>query len=259
MKNLNQLLDIMAALRHPQTGCPWDSKQTFQSIVPYTLEEAYEVADAIENGDLSELKHELGDLLFQVVFYAQLASEQKLFEFSDVVDAINDKLTRRHPHVFADVKFADESAVHANWEKTKAQERNLKSSTATASVLADVAKSLPALKRAQKLQKRAASVGFDWPDHEPVFAKLNEELDELREAIKSNNIAAQKDELGDVLFTCVNLSRHLGVDSEEALRQGNHKFEQRFSYIEQQLLKQGKAMEQCTSTELEILWQSAKK
>ena len=258
MKNIQHLLEIMNALRHPKTGCPWDTKQTFASIVPHTIEEAYEVADTIERGDMDELKDELGDLLFQIVFYAQMASEQGLFNFSDVVDAINDKLTRRHPHVFADVKFEDEAAVHANWEKTKADERYKKSTLEKASLLDGVAKSLPALKRAQKLQKRAARAGFDWPAVEPVLEKLNEEIMELHEAMQLGDKAAQHEEMGDLLFTCVNLARHLGVDSEEALRHGNHKFEKRFGYIERCVQQQGREMYQCSADELETLWQSAK-
>jgi ATP diphosphatase len=249
----------MSALRHPQTGCPWDTKQTFATIVPYTLEEAYEVADTIERGDMRELKDELGDLLFQVVFYAQMAQEQGLFEFADVVDAINDKLVRRHPHVFADVKFENEQAVHDNWEKSKAAERDQKSVSEKASLLAGVAQSLPALKRAQKLQKRAARVGFDWPQVAPVLDKLDEEITELRAALAAGDKAAQQEELGDLLFTCVNLARHLDVDSEEALRQCNRKFEQRFGYIERSLQQQGREMSACSSDELEDLWQAAKK
>jgi len=259
MENIQHLLDIMTALRHPQTGCPWDTKQTFKTIVPYTLEEAYEVADSIERGDMRELKSELGDLLFQVVFYAQMAKEQGLFEFADVVDGINEKLTRRHPHVFADAKFDNEQAVHDNWEKTKAAERDQKSVAKKASSLDGVAKSLPALKRAQKLQKRAARVGFDWPAVEPVLDKLDEEISELREAMHAGDKAAQQEEVGDLLFTCVNLARHLDVDSEEALRHCNHKFEKRFGYIEQCVQQQGREMQHCTSDELEALWQEAKK
>jgi nucleoside triphosphate diphosphatase len=258
MKNIQHLLEIMTALRNPETGCPWDIKQTFASIVPHTLEEAYEVADTIERGDMRELKDELGDLLFQIVFYAQMANEQGLFNFSDVVDAINDKLTRRHPHVFAGVKFADEAAVHANWEKTKAQERDKKSASEKASLLDGIAKSLPALKRAQKIQKRAASAGFDWPEVGPVFEKLDEEIAELHEAVASGNKAATEEEMGDLLFTCVNLARHLEVDSEEALRHGNHKFEQRFAYVERCVQQQGKEMRQCDTALLEKLWQASK-
>jgi nucleoside triphosphate diphosphatase len=259
MENIKRLLEIMTSLRHPETGCPWDTRQTFKTIVPYTLEEAYEVADTIERGDMRELKDELGDLLFQVVFYAQLAKEQGLFDFTDVVDAINDKLTRRHPHVFANAQFENEQAVHDNWEKSKAGERDKKSTQEKASLLDGVAKSLPALKRAQKLQKRAARVGFDWPAVEPVLNKLDEEITELREAMHTGNKVAQQEEMGDLLFTCVNLARHLEIDSEEALRHCNHKFEKRFAYIEQCVQKQGREVKECTGDELEALWQSAKK
>ena len=258
MQNMNKLLEIMAALRDPQTGCPWDIKQSFKTIVPYTLEEAYEVADSIERGAMSELKDELGDLLFQVVFYAQMGKEQDLFEFSDIVDAINDKLVRRHPHVFADVKFENEQAVHDNWEKSKAAERDQRASTDTASILDGVAHALPALKRAQKLQKRAARVGFDWPEISPVLDKLSEEIEELRQAIQQKDHAAISEEVGDLIFTCVNLARHLDVDAEESLRGCNHKFETRFNKIEQQLKNEKKDIHHCSIDELEALWQKAK-
>lgn len=258
MQNMNKLLEIMAALRNPQTGCPWDIKQSFKTIVPYTLEEAYEVADSIERGAMGELKDELGDLLFQVVFYAQMGKEQDLFEFSDIVDAINDKLVRRHPHVFADVEFENEQAVHDNWEKSKATERDQRAATDTASILDGVAHALPALKRAQKLQKRAARVGFDWPEISPVLDKLSEEIEELRQAIQQEDHAAISEEVGDLIFTCVNLARHLDVDAEESLRGCNHKFETRFNKIEQQLKNEKKDIHQCTIDELEALWQKAK-
>ena len=258
MQNMNKLLEIMAALRDPQSGCPWDRKQTFSTIVPYTLEEAYEVADSIERNAMGELKDELGDLLFQVVFYAQMAKEQGLFDFSDIVDAINDKLTRRHPHVFSDTVYEDEQAFKDAWEQSKALERDQRAKLEKASILEGIAHALPALKRAQKLQKRAARVGFDWPDIEPVLAKLNEEIDELRQAMQLNDPAAHTDELGDILFSCVNLARHLDVDSEEALRHCNRKFETRFTYIERQLQQQGRDIHQCGLDELEALWQEAK-
>lgn len=258
MQNMNKLLEIMAALRNPQSGCPWDIKQSFKTIVPYTLEEAYEVADSIERGAMGELKDELGDLLFQVVFYAQMGKEQDLFEFSDIVDAINDKLVRRHPHVFADAKFENEQAVHENWEKSKAAERDQRAHTETASILDGVAHALPALKRAQKLQKRAARVGFDWPDIEPVLGKLDEEIAELRQAIQQKDHSALSEEIGDLIFTCVNLARHLNVDAEESLRSCNHKFESRFNYIEQQLQQDNRDIHQCDIDELEVLWQQAK-
>lgn len=255
---MKKLLDIMAALRNPESGCPWDIKQTFKSIVPYTLEEAYEVADAIENGDMHELKSELGDLLFQVVFYAQMAEEQGDFDFNDVVDAVSDKLVNRHPHVFAGVDCKDEKSLHDAWEKTKSKERNLLANTKRASILDGVAKALPALKRAQKLQDRAARTGFDWPDIEPVFEKLDEEITELRVAIKDKDRPAMFEETGDVLFSCVNLARHLEVDAEESLRGCNQKFETRFGYIESLLNKSGKSFQSCSLKELEALWQEAK-
>lgn len=257
MNNIHRLLDIMAALRDPQTGCPWDTKQTFETIVPYTLEEAYEVADSIERGEMRELKDELGDLLFQVVFYAQMAKEQGLFEFSDVVDAINDKLVRRHPHVFADATFDDEAALNEAWEQSKQQERSEKSEQ-PASVLDGVARALPALKRAQKLQKRAARVGFDWPEIKPVLEKIHEEVAELEEVIQTADEQQQHEEMGDLLFSCVNLSRHLHIDAEESLRHASHKFERRFAYIEQQLREQGLDIERCDLQQLDALWNEAK-
>lgn len=249
----------MAALRDPETGCPWDLKQTFKTVVPYTLEEAYEVADAIENGDMNEIKSELGDLLFQVVFYAQMAKEQGDFDFNDVVDAVSDKLINRHPHVFAGVGCKDESVLYEAWEKTKESERNIQSTENKASILEGVAIALPALKRAQKLQKRAAREGFDWPDIEPVLAKIEEEIGELRCAIKEQSVAAIFEESGDVLFSCVNLLRHLNVDAEESLRGCNKKFEKRFGYIENTLIQKAKTFQECSLDELEELWQEAKK
>jgi len=255
---MKKLLDIMAALRNPETGCPWDIKQTFKTIIPYTLEEAYEVADAIENGDMNELKSELGDLLFQVVFYAQMAKEQGDFDFNDVVNAVSDKLVNRHPHVFAGADCKDEKSLHEAWEKTKSAERDLLANTKKASILDGVAKALPALKRAQKLQKRASSVGFDWPDVEPVLAKIEEEVQELREAMQQNDRLSIFEETGDVLFSCVNLARHLEVDAEESLRGCNQKFEKRFGYIEGLLNKSDKSFQSCSLKELEALWQEAK-
>ena len=256
---MKKLLDIMAALRDPETGCPWDIKQTFKTVVPYTLEEAYEVADAIENGDMNDIKSELGDLLFQVVFYAQMAKEQGDFDFNDVVDAVSDKLINRHPHVFAGVDCKDESVLHEAWEKSKESERNTQSTENKASILEGVAIALPALKRAQKLQKRAAREGFDWPDIEPVLAKIEEEIDELRCAIKEDSVTAVFEESGDVLFSCVSLLRHLNVDAEESLRGCNKKFEKRFGYIESTLIKKNKSFQECSLDELEALWQEAKK
>ncbi len=255
---MNKLLHIMAALRNPETGCPWDIKQTFKTIIPYTIEEAYEVADAIENEDMTELKSELGDLLFQVVFYAQMAKEQGDFEFDDVVNAVSEKLIRRHPHVFADDDCRDENVLHEAWEKSKATERDEQADSAKASILDGVAKALPALKRAQKLQKRAARVGFDWPDIEPVLTKIEEEIQELRDAMQQNDSSAIFEEAGDVLFSCVNLTRSLGIDAEESLRACNQKFVRRFGYIESSLNQADRLFQNCTLDELEALWQEAK-
>ena len=255
---MKKLLDVMVALRDPNSGCPWDIKQTLKSIIPYTLEEAYEVADAIEQEDMPALKSELGDLLFQVVFYAQIAKEQGEFEFNDVVDAISEKLVRRHPHVFADAQYADDAVLNEAWEKAKATERDEESNISKATVLNGVAMALPALKRAQKLQKRAARVGFDWPTIEPVFAKIEEEIQELREAMQQKDQALVHEEMGDVLFSCANLSRHLGVDSEESLRSCNKKFERRFSHIEEALENKQLSFESRSLDQLEKMWQDAK-
>lgn len=251
--SLEDLLTIMASLRDPQAGCPWDQKQTFESIAPYTIEEAYEVADAIARGDMRELRDELGDLLFQVVFYAQLGKEQGMFEFTDIVSGICEKMLRRHPHVFASAEYENDEALHAAWENEKKRERQSKG--ADASVLDGVAQALPALARAQKLQKRAAHVGFDWPDSQAVFAKCREELDELQVASAPEHIA---EEVGDVLFSVVNLARHLGIEPEEALRQGNRKFERRFRAVEVALVASGKKMDEASLQELDELWDKVK-
>lgn len=263
---MKKLLQIMQALRDPDTGCPWDIKQTFESVVPYTLEEAYEVADAIEQGDMQELKSELGDLLFQVVFYAQMAQEKGEFDFNDVVDAVSEKLVSRHPHVFENKQgekrsheqLSDEQ-LHEAWEQTKAIERDDQTSFQKASVLDGVAKALPALKRAQKLQKRAARNGFDWPSIEPVFEKIDEEIEELREAMEFKEPTDVFEEMGDLLFSCVNLARHLDADSEEALRACNKKFEHRFSIIENKVNQSAREMLDVPLEELEEMWQAAKK
>jgi len=255
---MKKLLEIMSALRDPETGCPWDIKQTFRSVVPYTLEEAYEVADAIENGDMNELKSELGDLLFQVVFYAQMAKEQGEFDFDDVVDAVSEKLINRHPHVFAGVDCKDEKSLNEAWEKTKSEERDEQAKEENATILDGVAKALPSLKRAQKLQKRASGVGFDWQTVEPVLDKLDEEILELREAMLKRDQSSIFEETGDVLFSCVNLARHLNVDAEESLRGCNQKFEKRFGYIEKLLNHSNKPFQSCSLKELEALWQEAK-
>jgi MazG family protein len=258
MQEIEKLLEIMAALREPETGCPWDIEQDFKSISAYTVEEAYEVADAIERGDMHDLKDELGDLLFQVVYHAQLASEQGGFDFFEVVEAINEKLVRRHPHVFADEAVKNKQALMEAWEKHKREERKNKQQV-TMSALDGVASALPALRWAEKIQKRAAQTGFDWDDLEPVFEKLEEEIAELREEINiDNNEDRIADEMGDVLFSCVNLSRHLGVNPEQALRNANRKFIQRFQEMEKQIDAEGKSINKCTLDELEEYWQKSK-
>lgn len=268
MYKLDDLLYLMARLRDPQHGCPWDLKQDYASIAPYTIEEAYEVADAIERGDFDHLREETGDLLFQVVYYAQLAREEQRFDFDAVVHGITAKLVRRHPHVFPDgdlygepdaAKLA-EAAVKQRWEELKAEERAAKAAEPVQlSLLDDVPVALPALSRAAKLQKRAAQVGFDWPEALPVVDKLREELDEVLEAMADGDAEAQAEEIGDLLFVVVNLARHLKVDPETALRAANGKFERRFRYIETALRDQGRKAEECSLEELDALWGEAKR
>ena len=256
------LLAVMAWLRDREHGCPWDLDQTFQTIAPYTIEEAYEVADAIERQDMTALKEELGDLLLQVVYHAQMAAERQAFNFSDVVRAIADKMIDRHPHVFADAKVANADAQTLSWEARKAAERAAKQGGdhSALGTLDGVARALPALLRAEKLQKRAARVGFDWPDKAPVLAKIAEELGELRAEIDARPSDPEKisDELGDVLFAVANLARHCKVDPEAALRSTNDKFERRFRYIERELRRQGRPLADATLQEMEALWQEAK-
>ena len=268
MYQLHDLLHLMARLRDPQHGCPWDLKQSYATIVPYTLEEAYEVADAIERADFEHLPGELGDLLFQVVYYSQLAAEEGRFEFAAVVDGITRKLIRRHPHVFVDGDLygapgaakLEEAAVKQRWEELKAQERAAKAAAPQQlSLLDDVPSALPALSRALKLQKRTAQVGFDWPDALPVVDKVREELDEVLEAMADNDAEAISEEIGDLLFVVANLARHLKVDAESALRAANRKFERRFRFIEQALREAGRPIENCTLDELDALWGEAKK
>ncbi len=257
--SLSDLLKLMQQLRDPENGCPWDSKQTFQSLTAYTIEEAYEVTDAIEQQDFPGLKSELGDLLFQVVFYCQLAQEKGLFSFDDVVQTISEKLVRRHPHVFSDQVFDDVSAVNANWEAEKAKERQEKDEKAT-SVLDDIPLSLPALMRAHKIQKRCATVGFDWTSLPPVIEKIHEELDEVMQEITADTVnqSAVEEELGDLLFANVNLVRHLGFNSEKILQAGNRKFENRFRALELQVKAEGKDLKACSLDELESVWQQVK-
>jgi ATP diphosphatase len=268
MYQLDDLLHLMARLRDPQHGCPWDLKQSYATIVPHTLEEAYEVADAIERGDFDHLPGELGDLLFQVVYYSQLAREEGRFEFAQVVDGITRKLIRRHPHVFpdgdlygaVDVAKLEEAAVKQRWEEIKAEERAEKAAAPEQlSLLDDVPTALPSLSRAIKLQKRAAQVGFDWPEALPVVDKVREELDEVLEAMSENDPEAIGEEIGDLLFVVSNLARHLKVDPETALRAANAKFERRFRFIEQALREAGRSMEDCALDELDALWGEAKK
>lgn len=275
---MEDLLDIMSKLRNPEHGCPWDLEQSIQSLAPYTIEEVYEVVDAIERDDLVDLEDELGDLLFQVVFYAQLANEQQAFDFSDVARAISNKLLRRHPHVFPGGKvenFGKEQdlspeQVVVNWEAIKEQERAEKRSKrgseqdepSLASVLDDVPRALPALERARKLQKRAARNGFDWTDTAPVLAKLKEEIRELEDALADEASAADshriKHELGDVLFSVVNLARHLDQEPESALRSANERFESRFRWIESTLQDKGGSLQNASLQELDALWDQAK-
>ncbi len=258
----------MARLRDPQNGCPWDLKQSYATIVPHTLEEAYEVADAIERGDFDHLREELGDLLFQVVYYSQLAREEGRFEFDAVVDGITPKLIRRHPHVFPDGDLygepdpakLEEAAVKQRWEELKAEERAAKAAEPVQlSLLDDVPNALPALSRAAKLQKRAAQVGFDWADALPVVDKVREELDEVLEAMAGGDTEAQAEEVGDLLFVVVNLARKLKVDPESALRAANAKFERRFRYIETALRDQGRTLEDSNLEEMDELWGAAKR
>ncbi len=252
----------MAALRTPGSGCPWDLEQTFRTIAPYTLEEAYEVADAIARGDLGGLKDELGDLLLQVVFHARMAQElpkeQGAFDFGDVVDGITTKLIRRHPHVFADTEGLTAEAVKGLWERIKAEERAERGEAAPSGALAGVPLALPALTRALKLQQKAGRVGFDWNDPRAVLAKIREEADEIEAELDSGDNADIAAEVGDLLFALVNLARHLGADPEGILRATNLKFERRFASIEQALAARGKKPQDATLAEMDALWDEAK-
>jgi ATP diphosphatase len=256
MTPIDRLKAIMEQLRAPVGGCPWDVEQTFATIAPYTIEEAYEVADAIERGHYDDLRSELGDLLFQVVFHARMAEEQGLFVFDDVANAMADKLTRRHPHVFSDeAAKPDGVAQKARWEDIKAEERKTK---AQHGVLDDVPVGLPALARAAKLTKRAARVGFDWPSTDEVFDKLHEEVAELRIEIAAGDLDKARDEMGDLLFVVANLARKLGVEPEDALRGANAKFIRRFGFIEAELARDGRTPEQSDLAEMDALWDAAK-
>ena len=271
---IDRLIAIMTMLRDKQHGCPWDLEQTIKSLLPYTLEEVYEVADAIENNDLVELEDELGDLLFQVIFYAQIAKEQGAFDFQDIATAITDKLVRRHPHVFPDgdvEKFGIQQDISAqqvvvNWEAIKELEREEKSKKGgkqvaqeVESILDDLPRALPAMERARKLQKRAAQVGFDWVEIAPVLEKLKEEVAEFEEALARGDLERMSDELGDVLFATINLARHSKIEPEVALRSTNQRFETRFKWIEAALSQQDKVFKDANLEELDALWDQAKK
>jgi len=266
--SIDDLIAVMAALRTPVTGCPWDLEQTFRTIAPYTLEEAYEVADAIERGDPVDLCEELGDLLLQVVYHARMAEEDGTFAFADVVDAITRKMVRRHPHVFGDDAARSAGAAKGFWEKIKAEEKaekaakraalGLEPAGARSSVLADVPPAMPALVRAIKLQDKAARVGFDWPGLEQVLEKLHEELGELEDARTTGTPDEIEEEFGDLLFVVANVARHLKVDPEAALRRANAKFERRFRRIEEKLGETGKTPKQSNLAEMDRLWDEAK-
>jgi MazG family protein len=259
MDPMRRLVEIMARLRDPRTGCPWDQKQTYATIVPYTLEEAYEVADAIERGDMRELRDELGDLLFQTVFYSQIAREQGHFDFDDVASAICEKMVRRHPHVFGDADYADDAALRQAWDRHKAEERAARNESAVPSEMDGVARALPALMRAEKLQRRAARVGFDWPDAAGAFAKTREEFAEVEAEIADANPERLQEELGDLLFAMVNVVRLLGYDAEQALSGASAKFERRFRRMEQlQRERGGPALSELPLDQQEALWERAK-
>lgn len=273
-RNISRLLEIMTALRTPKTGCPWDLEQDFKSIIPYTIEEAYEVADAIERNDMEDLRLELGDLLLQSVYHAQMASEAGDFDFGDVVEGITTKMIRRHPHVFGteDVSAEQYSAAgmaKGTWEKIKAEEKSeqiearkakgLPPKSIKTSILDDVPNTLPSLAVGVKLQQKASKVGFDWNDPKAVISKIREELDEVEAELKDNDKEKLTDEIGDVLFAMVNLARHLEIDPDTALRSTNQKFRKRFSYIEKNLTKSGEKIEDVDLDTMEDLWKRAKK
>jgi len=263
--NINDLLEIMAKLREPEGGCPWDVEQTFSTIAPYTIEEAYEVDEAIRNNDMDSLKDELGDLLFQTIFHTQMAAEENIFNFQDVVQNVSEKMVRRHPHVFGDVSIDDADAQISSWERLKAKERAEKAAkenrgaTAKLSALDGLTHGLPALLRAVKLQKRAARVGFDWPETEQVIDKIQEECSELLHEVRSgSDTKLIKEEFGDLLFVMSNLARHFKLDPEECLRGANAKFERRFRSVEDKLSEQGRSPEQSNLEEMDTLWDKVK-
>lgn len=277
-RDIQRLVEIMSALRHPETGCPWDLEQNFDSIIPYTIEETYEVVDAIQRRDADDLCEELGDLLLQVVYYSQLAQEKGLFDFGDVVSAVTSKMIRRHPHVFGDADARNAGAVKGNWARIKAEEKALRAQkrqeraqvpnpssdwqprpeTENPGLLDSVSGAFPSIILATKLQEKAATIGFDWPEPEPIINKVREETDEFHAALESNNRQAQEDELGDLLFSVVNLARAYRIDPEVALRRTVQKFRDRFSYIEQELMRSGSSLNEASLDEMEALWQNAK-
>ncbi len=267
MQQINRLLEIMACLREPEQGCPWDLKQDFKSLVPYTIEEAYEVAEAIEQGSFEEIKNELGDLLFQIVFYAQLGKEKNLFDFEDIAAAISDKMMSRHPHVFAGHQYADEEALHRAWQEQKEKEQkavqaensSADASQPASSLMAGISKTLPAMTRALKIQKRAAHIGFDWGEPAEIIPKISEELDEITQVMEQNlSIRQLEEEMGDILFSCVNLARKLHLDPEKALRVSNSKFSRRFQKLEQRFEFDRMKMESASLDELDYTWQQIK-
>lgn len=257
-RDITRLIEIMAALRTPGSGCPWDLEQTFRTIAPYTIEEAYEVADAIARGDLTDFKEELGDLLLQVAFHARMAEEQGAFDFGDVVETVTAKLVRRHPHVFTDAEARTAEAVEGLWQRIKAQEKAERGEVAPTGALAGVPLALPALTRALKLQDKAGRVGFDWNNPCAVLAKIREEADEIEAELDNPDKAETVAEVGDLLFAVVNLARHLGADPEDILRQTNLKFERRFGFIERALAARGKTPKDATLAEMDALWDTAK-
>jgi len=258
--SIEKLRWIMSQLRDPITGCPWDIKQTFSSITSCTIEEAYEVVDAIEQNDFTELNKELGDLLFQVIFYSQLGQEQQLFSFDSVVESICEKLIRRHPHVFSDTDLTNDAQIKANWENEKAKERQTKNKQDDLSILVDIPKNIPALSQAAKIQKRCSHVGFDWHNISDVFAKVEEEVLEVKEELEAEVIspAAIGEELGDLMFAVVNLCRHAKQDPETLLRQANKKFTKRFHGVEAQVQQSGREFSQHNLEQLEQYWQQVK-
>ena len=257
-RDISRLIEIMAALRTPGSGCPWDLEQTYETVAPYTLEEAYEVADAIARGRLDELKDELGDLLLQVVFHARMAEEEGRFDFGGVVEAITTKMIRRHPHVFADAEGKTIAHVQGMWEQIKAEEKAERGEAAPSGALAGVPAALPALTRALKLQNKAGRVGFDWNDPRAVLAKIREEADEIEAEIEAGDTARAGAEVGDLLFAVVNLARHMDADPEGVLRATNAKFERRFASIERALAARGKTPAKSTLAEMDALWDAAK-